>query len=224
MHKHLIKRRMIGGHDRHLIVDSATAVNIRICKYDDMLERNARQQVIDLVYVSCGEVAIAVERAVMRSCGGIRPLITQRYRRPRLKRRSSHSHHVKPILHAFERLTSEESLNGTIAIGIELIHFCLGISLGKYGDVDAVRHVHIILCIISLPYIAERYAILPYPADKDIIWINGMHEFGSHHVMVVRQGHSDINLILREWYVIACLECPVRGLCLCLKLPFLKEC
>ena len=41
--------------------------------------------------------------------------------------------------------------------------------------------------------------------------------------MVIRKGHGDINLILRERDVIACLECPVGGLCLCLKLPFLKE-
>ena len=64
MHKHLLESRMVGCHNRNLIVYSASTIDIRIGKNDDMLERYAREQVIDLMHIARGEVRIG---------GGVRP-------------------------------------------------------------------------------------------------------------------------------------------------------
>ena len=138
MHEHLLEGRVVGGRERHLIVNASAAVSLRIDQHDDLLKRHIAEGIIDAVYLACGEITCRIEGVVMRIGKRVFPLAVVRDAWSGILRWSCHGYHVKLTFERCKRLTLKDGIGCPLRILVKLIHLILTIAFSHYGEVDAI--------------------------------------------------------------------------------------
>ena len=192
MHQHLLKRRMIRGRKRNLVVDAAATIRRRIHQYDDLLERHITQGIIDAMNLARGEITVRIKSIVMRTSHRALPFPFVRNTWSLIERWSRNSHHVESRLERSERFALEDGIGCPLRILIELIHLVLAITLGDDGEVNTFGSLS------ALHDVAVRDAILAQWSDEDILGIDGMAQLSRHLLMRIAQGDANIHRLLWE--------------------------
>ena len=66
MHQDLLECAVVGGRKRHLVIYATTTVGGRIYQHNYLFNRRSANDVIQSVYLLCGEIAVGLECVVVR--------------------------------------------------------------------------------------------------------------------------------------------------------------
>ena len=104
VHYHRTEIRIVGGGESVGIVDPAPTIGFGICKYDDMLVRQSRKQVVQFEKVQSSKVALSVEGVERSAHCSLLPYPFGRYAHSAMLGCGSHRNEIEMPAKRPERL------------------------------------------------------------------------------------------------------------------------
>ena len=216
MHGHWLTGGMMGGRQHIAVVYTSTSVIVGIGQYHDVLIRNARQEIMQLLQMKGGEITLAIKGIKMAGCGCSLPQALMRYAHPTVFGRSIHGNEIKSVCHGMKRLMGKQGLDGLLAIPAEYVHLIGLIALCHKSYVYLAPAVS--ACAQILPS-----AHLPYRTYENVSRIHTVLHAAAHLAVGIKERDGDVYRCLghgNEEYVLKGFLHPSGLLG---DLPFLKQ-
>ena len=184
---------MVGGGQRIGIVDAATAIRAGIGQDDDVLVRNAGQQIVEVAHPQGSQVAVRIEGREVRTQCRVTPQAFERYADIRIARRGRHSHEVEAVSQPAKRLMGQNGIDRRLCRLIEVVGLSRRIAFGHDGHIDLVGRLS-----AAVQVAMGRHGHAVEPPDQDVVRVDCMRIFRLNPLVHAEQAHRDAGRIGRH--------------------------
>ena len=215
---HRLEHRVMSGSQGIGVVDTATAIGVRVRQDDDVFVWNARQPIVDALDPTGGEVTVRIECAEMRADCCRLPFVLQRDAYTAVCRRTSHRHNVEAVFQLVERSMSKQSFASGCSIAVEDVHFGFGITFGQNGYIDTIFHAAALVHVTVWGDAGSSSLV-----NQDIVRTDFMRQRSTHFVASILQIDGNDGLFLRERQEERVFEALLQTGCFFFAQPFLEQ-
>ena len=173
MHHHGTELGVVRSGEGIGVVDAAATVSVGVGQDDDMLIRNAGQQVVEVAHTERGEVTVGIERGEVRAERSLPPNTFLRDAHVGLFRDRTHGHEVETIAQPGEWIMRQDGIDRLLGFPVKGIHLSGREAFGHNSHIDFLLRT---ATLQQVTVGCDTGAV--QTADEDVVRPYGMRETG----------------------------------------------